>query len=235
MDISARHSEHARKTIASFRGGMYTDDISFSVGTPKDFFSRSEHKGKEEWLDHAILDHPSSHTSMSIVAPHLHLGGKMILFTPSITQIIDAHRVVREKGLPLYLERVIELGGGMSGGRDWALKFVQSRASMRASGNTSSLRKQAEVDELREEVEQEGGAEVVGDEAEWVVSCRPKVGGVVRGGGFLGVWTRIEDRAAFGDDSGFTKGMRSPAAVGTSDEAESESPGSDEFDVVDPR
>ena len=79
-------------------------------------------------------------------------------------------------------------------------------------------------------MEEEGVLEVQNvtgkEEPAWLVSCRPKVGKIVQGGGFLGLWTRVEHRGAMGDvDTGFTKGMRSPSASGSSSD---ESGGSEE-------
>ena len=216
MDISDKHSSHAQKIIKGFRKGIYGSNITFHVGSPREFFSPmaststeagGEEKEKEKEISHAILDMPSSHLEMPTVAPYLRLGGKLLLFTPSITQLIEAQRLVRERQLPLYLERVIELGGGMSGGREWSLKFVRSRASLRAEAGG---------------MEGEDGETGEERKDDFVVSCRPKVGKVVQGGGFVGLWTRVEGRALVGDaDTGFTKGMGSVSGGASSTSEES--------------
>jgi tRNA A58 N-methylase Trm61 len=213
MDISEKHSIHARKVVNDFKNGIYTRDIEFHVGTPSEFLASTA--GEKRWLTHAILDMPGSHKEMGVVAEHVVLGGKMVLFTPSITQLIDAQREVRENELPLYLERVIELGGGISGGREWSLKFVKSRASMRAASTplpTTSEESTAETGlESEDRSDADSAVDVSGgsDEPEWVVSCRPKPGKMIQGGGFVGLWTRVEERGSMGDaDSGFSKGLR---------------------------
>ena len=268
LDISARHSEHARKIVEGYRGGMYSRDISFHVGTPKEFFdvlpstllptsslSTSEEEGVNKRIfTHAILDHPSSHTSLPIVSKHLLPAARIVLFAPSITQIIDAQRVVRQEGLPLLLERVVELGQGLSGGREWSLKFVRSRAVLRreaeaeaeASSSSSPVPSSDKSEEVDAVVDEEGerdesskvedgipGVEIGKSEQEdeWLVSCRPKVGKVTQGGGFVALWSRIEgkDREAIGDvDTGYSKGLGSARATKfTSTASGGESIGSD--------
>jgi hypothetical protein len=232
MDISPPHSQHARKTISRFRNGIYLKSIDFHVGSPKDFFALPS-TPTEPFLNHAILDMPGSHAEMEKVAPSLLPGGKLVLFTPSITQLIDAQRTVREQDLPLYLEKVIELGGGISTGREWSLKFVQSRASMRLVQQEVSTDSNEEG--ATDVVGREGAMEVKGGKEDWVVSCRPKPGKVVQGGGFLGVWSRIEGRRTVGDvDTGFTKGMKSSGVsrAGSEDDVESESSGERASDEV---
>jgi hypothetical protein len=286
MDISEKHSRHAHEIVKGFRKGMYLNDITFHVGQPKDFFANRQ-EGETPFLSHAILDMPGSHEEMATVAPHLLFGGKLLLFVPSITQILDAQRTVRKHNLPLYLEKVLELGGGISGGREWSVKFVRSRAAMRgeaataASSSTAAVaaadRKSAAVGShiptvktlreaavyalclgdtdaqaaitllpseaglttltsavayytsigdagneaalvrLQEKLESlnDGNKEIPGsqqhkkDEEDWLISCRPKPGKIVQGGGFIGLWTRIEARGEVGDvDTGFSKGLR---------------------------
>jgi len=175
---------------------------------------------KKEWITHALLDLPSSHNELPLLSSYLLPAAKLICFTPSITQILDAQRKVREENLPLYLEKVLELGMGVSGGKEWGVKFVRSRARLRASTAVASSESGTERegegegegsgdngDDHVRVVEEEVGAE---EDDEWLVSCRPKVGKVVQGGGFVGLWSKIQDRRAFADaDTGYARGLGS--------------------------
>jgi hypothetical protein len=129
------------------------------------------------FLSHCILDMPASHEQIPNVTPHLHTNAKLILFVPSITQIVDAVEKVKELRLPLALDRVLELGGGISSGREWDVKAVKIRA------NEKRLKLDTEGDDVGREVEVKS--------KDWGIVCRPKVGVTVVGGGFLGVWTKI--------------------------------------------
>jgi tRNA (adenine57-N1/adenine58-N1)-methyltransferase len=218
IDISAKHSKRAQEIIKGFKKGKYFNDVDFHVGQPKEFFATRK---SEPFLSHAILDMPDAHEEMATVAPYVHLGGKVALFVPSITQILDAQRTVRQQNIPLYLENVLELGGGISGGREWSVKFVQSRASMRAASPTPAA-------EVSDDITDPADAQTTSDlgtirkEPEWFISCRPKPGKVIQGGGFIGLWTRIESRGGLGDvDTAFSKGLREAASSSTSSSASS--------------
>lgn len=228
LDISPKHSAHAQKTIANYKRGLYTRNIAFHVGTPSSFLTShspspsnsSTPPMKKEWITHALLDLPSSHNELPLLSSYLLPAAKLICFTPSITQILDAQRKVREENLPLYLEKVLELGMGVSGGKEWGVKFVRSRARLRASTAVASSESGTESegegegegsgdngDDHVRVVEEEVGAE---EDDEWLVSCRPKVGKVVQGGGFVGLWSKIQDRRAFADaDTGYARGLGS--------------------------
>ncbi|KIW02702.1 uncharacterized protein PV09_06140 [Verruconis gallopava] len=212
MDVSAKHSKHAKKIVHNFKNGLYARSVDFHVGSPSSFFANR--KQDEPFLTHAILDMPSSHAEMGTIAPYLHQDGKLLLFAPSVTQIVDAQREVRERNLPLYLERVVELGEGLSGGREWRIIFSKSRAAARANADTPEVSvKTGEngVDGDKEEKDQE-----------WWVSCRPKVGKMIQGGGFVGLWSRIEESRRRGGLNSDCKEMLSDDIQDGDEDVESE-------------
>ncbi|KAK5123323.1 hypothetical protein LTR85_002754 [Meristemomyces frigidus] len=204
IEISPKYSAHAEKVVKGFRHGIYHHNVDFHVGNVSDWAdSALADRGGEPFLSHAFLDLPGAETHISTVASALRTDGTLIVFNPSITQIMAALEKVKEDRLPLELERVIELGvNGGSGGREWDVRAVKPRASQKAS--TTPLMEPAEGDSASVE---DSGAELGRDqeleaalrktEAEekdkWKMVCRPKVGDAIVGGGFLGVFRKLKD------------------------------------------
>ena len=109
--------------------------------------------------------------------------------------------------LPLHLERVLELGPNMTGGREWDVRFVKSRDETR-----SGIAEAAELVNDRDrgtsddnpgqgatveaaEIEKRDHEEIQALEKQdtaWLTICRPKVGQRVLAGGFLGVWKKMK-------------------------------------------
>ncbi|RAH45160.1 tRNA (adenine-N(1)-)-methyltransferase [Aspergillus brunneoviolaceus CBS 621.78] len=160
----------------------------------------------DPFLSYAILDMPSSHLRIPHVTSILKRDGLLAVFTPSVTQIGDCLELIRRERLPLIQEKVVELGNGISSGRLWdvrhATRKTKETLSDAGAGASSS------VPEEGVEAEQEGavGEEVaegaaastsagssVDEGADRVLVCRPKVGTRIVGGGFIGIWRRIED------------------------------------------
>ena len=125
VDVSAQYSEHAKKIVHGFRQGLYAEGVAFYVNSLSDWLDRQiEERQLEEcydktFLDHIILDMPDSYRQVEKAALTLRANGSLLLFNPSITQLIAAVDVVRSRRLPLSLERVIELGPGLTGGKEW--------------------------------------------------------------------------------------------------------------------
>jgi tRNA (adenine57-N1/adenine58-N1)-methyltransferase catalytic subunit len=211
LDCNISHSRHAQKVVRNFRHGIYYPHVDFHVGSIVTYLtSRLATSDQKPFLDHAILDLPNTQEYLEIVKKALKPNGTLITFCPSITQINASVMLVKEKSLPLFLEKVIEVGAGIGvGGREWDVRPVKPRALMRSeaealakaqaaekivedvegesqdserNGDESSTGEVDEVSSLEPADPQEAGLEMV---------CRPKVGGRISGGGFLGVWRRM--------------------------------------------
>ena len=114
--------------------------------------------------------------------------------------------------LPLLLDQVLELGQGISGGRQWDVRSVKPRALLRKDNTkpinvTKAVQNESQngQDQLpivqNEPSDKEAAA--VGPQAHeddddfgWEDICRPKVGEKVIGGGFVGVWKKMRARTA---------------------------------------
>jgi len=218
LDINATHSKHAQGVVRTFRQGIYAHCIDFHVGTiPGYLEARLEAQGQEEggepepFLEHAILDLPDVHRVLDVVGKALKPNGLMIVFCPSLTQIISCVQTVKDNHLPFILETTLEIGQGAGvGGRQWDVRAMRARAVVRKE-EEKGTQGETEVSEtestatVTETESPETVAEVVetakedveveapkAEEEGWNMVCRPKVGTRVVGGGFLGVFRRLE-------------------------------------------
>ena len=160
----------------------------------------------EPFLSHVILDMPAAQHHFEKATSVLYVHGSLLAFSPSITQIMEIVELVEHECLPLQLDRVIELGPSVTGGREWDVRSVMPRARQTAATQDESgaVEKMDEgsAEESREcisssesaesETRDEGVARTLARQnASWKMICRPMVGYKVTGGGFLGVWRKI--------------------------------------------
>lgn len=190
IDIAHQYSSHAQSTIAAFRQGMYSGNIDFHTGNVRDWLARAlPERDNEPFLSHAFLDLPGSDGHMAKVAEALRCDGTLVVFNPSITQIMDCAKVVKKEGIPLELETVVELGvNGGSGGREWDVRPVKPRAATKNQEEAEDSGLEVDEDGVRDPI-----SDAAKDQGEWAMVCRPKVGERVVGGGFLGVWKKQRD------------------------------------------
>jgi len=221
VELSGKHSRHARKIIRGFRQGLYTPHIDFytdSVDTwIESQLSSRNGNAATEFLTHAILDMPGVHHRLRTISPALRPDGKLLVFVPSITQIGECLRQVRAHNLPLFLERVVELGEGISNGRVWDVRYVVPRRKergrveekIREEGSTGTSEEGSgteseDVQNLLVRPEKQGE-----DEDEPVMVCRPMVGKLTMGGGFVGLWRKKVDDS---EPDSSEESTRSPSA-----------------------
>jgi tRNA (adenine57-N1/adenine58-N1)-methyltransferase len=191
LDISRKHSDFAKKVVEGFRHGMYAGNVDFHVGDVSEWIAsqRASRKTEEPFLTHVFLDLPNANSHLANVAPALHTNGMLAVFNPSITQIAECVEAVREHKMPYLLDQVIELGAGTI--REWDVRAVKPRATQRNTEplsddetTTPQIQQLARDTELSEDLAKQG--------EKWAMVCRPKAGQQVVGGGFLGLWRRME-------------------------------------------
>ena len=212
VDVSSKFSALAEKNVRGFRRGIYAGDVDFYVGPVEKWIAEQKERrakpaglfGKtsvEPFLSHVILDMPSAHLRIPHVAPILKRDGFLVVFMPSITQIGDCVKIIRKFRLPFVQDRVVELGTGISGGRQWDVRLAVKKSgadpsSWTATSETGESDLAAKSDDTPLAAS-EGAVDVPTSgpisEEEMVMVCRPKVGVRTVGGGFIGVWRRIED------------------------------------------
>lgn len=213
VDASADTSRHAeKKVVAGFRRGLYLPHIDFHIGRVDDWLQQQQaNRIQQRFLSYVFLDMPSCHLSMRAVTQAMKNEALIAVFVPSITQIGDCIQEIRSSALPLVMEKVLELGNGISNGRYWDVRLAHKKAHDPAE--TRSVADAAEVyDRAGVGLQEEGKADIVTErldhgedksdkkqagvssghigESQPVMVCRPKVGEMVVGGGFVGVWRR---------------------------------------------
>jgi hypothetical protein len=213
VDVSAKFSALAEKNVKGFRRGMYAGDADFYVGPVETWIAQQKEQRKktglasltggnavEPFISHVILDMPSSNLRIPHVTPILKRDGLLIVFMPSITQIGECLQMIKDQRLPLVQEKVIELGNGISGGRLWDVRFATKKSgadpsSWAAASDAEGAAPTAEAEEQASASDSfsEISTPEESPKGESVLVCRPKVGVRIQGGGFVGVWRRIED------------------------------------------
>lgn len=202
LDISSKHSNHARKIVQGFRKGMYAGNVDFHVGDISAWISSQKalRKTDDAFLSYALLDLPNANSHLANVASVLHTNGLVGVFNPSITQIAECVETIRDEKLPYLLDQVIELGPGNI--RQWDVRSVKPRATLKTERQSREGDGQSEADtsdrgsldavEGQAARDDELAAELGKRQEGWAMVCRPKVGERVVGGGFLGLWKRME-------------------------------------------
>ncbi|EAW24870.1 tRNA (adenine-N(1)-)-methyltransferase [Aspergillus fischeri NRRL 181] len=206
VDVSPKFSAHAEKIVRGFRRGIYAGNVDFYVGHVENWIAEqkkarasrsllSSSPTVEPFLSYAILDMPSAHLRIPHVAPILKRDGILVVFMPSVTQVGDCVDLIRRQKLPFILEKVVELGSGISSGRLWDVRFAVKKSRADPSSWTEAADSaETEEDSSDAAVESVPAApEEAARQEDSVLVCRPKVGTRIVGGGFVGVWRRIED------------------------------------------
>lgn len=210
LDISPSHLHHAKKLVEGFRQGQYADDVKFYVGDvsawiDQQLIQRGLHSGEikdKAFLSHVVLDLPGSQSHLEKAASVLHINGTLIVFNPSITQIIACVKEIKLNMLPLELDRILEVDQGMVGGREWDVRAMKPRALARAEAE-----KEVNLDEESaptgasdQGFTEDGGMEtkqndtiqeLLKEGTKWYMICRPKFTERWSGGGFVGVWKKM--------------------------------------------
>ncbi|RMZ72259.1 trna (adenine-n(1)-)-methyltransferase [Pyrenophora seminiperda CCB06] len=196
LDIHNKYSQHAKHIVQGFRHGIYSGNVDFHVGDVSDWIARqrASRKTDEPFLAHVFLDLPNANRHLANVAPVLHVNGLLAVFNPSITQIAECVKTIREQRMPYLLDQVVELGAGTI--REWDVRAVRPRATLKKAEADQPSEPSAddgvdsEQDQAARDSELEGTLSK--QEEEYVMVCRPKAGERVVGGGFLGLWRRME-------------------------------------------
>jgi len=209
IDVKERYSKHARDIVRRFRRGMYFGNVDFHVGDIVEFVNArlasatTENPNEEPFLSYAVLDLSSAMSYLDIIAKALRVDGKLVIFNPSITQIAECRQKIHEQRIPLMFEKAVELGVGMSAGREWDVRPTFVRAKQKQPPQQGERNVEDKDDECYESVTREGSEEnfhieeaeaqsqeKVEPKKDWVMVCRPKVGKTVIGGGFVGLWSK---------------------------------------------
>lgn len=215
---------HAEKVVRGFRQGLYWPHVDFHVGDVRTWVENQLKRRCEkswalssaatgEFLDYVLLDMPSVEAQLKHVHSAMREGAKLIVFAPSVTQIGQCARVIQEASLPLRMEKVLELGEGISNGRHWDVRMVRPRrhddSASRKSASPAPVAESPETDPPIAAPAPEESTTVDSDTAERdtagelrlptqeepldepVMVCRPLVGERTIGGGFIGLFKKM--------------------------------------------
>lgn len=207
LDVSPSHAKHAKEIVRGFRRGLYAGNVEFHVGDVSawidhQFIDRASDyssSGHGQFLSHIILDLPESFRHLAKAASALRTDGVLMIFNPSITQIVRAVKLVREESLPLKMECVIEVGPGIAGGRDWDVRAVRPRKAIllenKGNDDVNQLHDHHNEEVILDETQSlpEESPDITVTEPEtYEMICRPKVTEVGKGSGFLAVWRKMK-------------------------------------------
>ena len=189
VDCNKNHSITGKRTVKGFRRGMYLNDVEFHIADSPTTWINSE--DGQNWVERELvsrkdidpvvdtnednaflsgvfLDMPGYHEHMVKLAPYVKTGGFIIVFCPSITQIVEAIDLIADENeklakmdppssLHIEHERTVQLLDGAGGGlKEWDTR----RAVIRSTGKIG-------------------------------YSVRPKVGVRTVGGGFVAIWRKM--------------------------------------------
>ncbi|KAI5847514.1 S-adenosyl-L-methionine-dependent methyltransferase, partial [Tricharina praecox] len=195
LDISAKHSAHARDVVKGFRRGMYMDDIEFYVGDPSVWIRQQmkerglearDGEGEAEGFLYAVLlDLPGHDDHLAAAAEATLTDGIVGVFCPSITQVAACLKMVKTQRLPLVLSQVLEFPGGAGTGaglRSWDVRYARVRSRSDKKLSISEAENKDDAGAVGEGEE--------GRESEYEMVCRPTSFERVIGGGFFGIFRR---------------------------------------------
>ncbi|KAF2741388.1 S-adenosyl-L-methionine-dependent methyltransferase [Polyplosphaeria fusca] len=197
LDISRKHSKHAKKIVQGFRHGIYAGNVDFHTGDVSAWIAlQAESRQTDQpFLSHVFLDIPDADHHLANIASALRVDGFLAVFNPSISQIAGCVETIRARRLPFLLDQVVELGANTV--RQWDVRAVKPRATLRRAAedrldDASEIEPAVDHDQAHPGRGEELAQEVGRHEEKWAMICRPKVGERVIGGGFLGLWRKME-------------------------------------------
>ena len=181
---------------------MYGGDIEFHIGRVCDWLeNQTVERGlssshRKDFLSHDLLDLPDAQEVVALAARALHTDGCLVVFNPSITQIMAVVNAIDRGYLPLKVDKILESSPLMTGGKLWDVRAVTPRARLRTTNKDSAVEsleeRQASGDMSTETDISEKDQSFVNGSASMV--CRPKAGLRVQGGGFIGIWKKMKSR-----------------------------------------
>lgn len=196
VDIDPLNREHADKLIRSFRNAAYWPHIDFYAGNVKEWAAEKLSSTEQQpFLDIVILDMPGVEEYISSVVGAVKSGGQLLVFVPQITQVASCVQEIVGNDLGLKLEKVVELGDGISNGRLWDVRLADLRNT-----RLSKFAKDGAEHEPDSEAElnivdgRQPTKSAVGTIPPMV--CRPMVGETTRGGGFVALWKKVQSAEA---------------------------------------
>ena len=185
LDSDPKRLAYAKKVIHGFRAGLYTRNISFHSGTLPTFLqAQYTHRSIDPnipnpFLSYVIIDIPGAHDLLAEIAPAMHRNATLAVYCPNITQLVRCERLIKKTGLPFWMERAVELGSGISGGREWMVRHPRRPGEKWRS----SEEQRTASNEGRSSTGANGGSLTDGADAGWLARAQAAVAQLVGGTG----------------------------------------------------
>ncbi|RVX66155.1 hypothetical protein B0A52_09884 [Exophiala mesophila] len=140
---------HAEKVTREFRQGLYWPHIDWYHDDLSTWVSKAMvERDNEAFLSYVCLDMPDAHEKLRDVHPAMKEGAKVLIFVPSVTQLVDCIKMIHREKLPFSMEQAVELGHGISSGRKWDVRSVKRR---KPKSEAASIQPSATLEEQPEE------------------------------------------------------------------------------------
>lgn len=125
IDRRDDHLQMGAWNVRHFRRGKFTGDVDFAVcSLPSEWLEQNPGFA----LSGVFLDLPDPQAYMGAVAARMALEATLLVFTPSVTQILECREAVARDSLDLLLVKTVELPPGNGGGtREWDVNTVLTR------------------------------------------------------------------------------------------------------------
>lgn len=130
IDNNETHLRVGSRNLVGFKRGIYKNDVEFHLSESPAQWLKTCGK-EEEFLDAAFLDMADLIPNIKTISENLKQDAPLIIFTPSITQIIDVLKHVKDDlEIKLTNIKTIQLMPGIGGGlQEWDVRFTKIRAN----------------------------------------------------------------------------------------------------------
>lgn len=147
IDNTQAHSVRGSRNLTTFRRGIYANDVEFHVANSptqwllenagpwrslEKFEEDASEDDRKEFLSGAFLDMADLTSNIQAISEALKQDSPFILFSPSVTQLLDVLKTVKQSHGQIKLThiRTIQLVPGAGGGlQDWDLRYTEIRKS----------------------------------------------------------------------------------------------------------
>ncbi|ODV84683.1 hypothetical protein CANARDRAFT_28844 [[Candida] arabinofermentans NRRL YB-2248] len=148
IDCNPKHSKTGSKTVKEFKNGMYANDVEFHLSESPTTWLQNESQSwvelsrdkdeqqlefedKNAFLSGVFLDMGGFEKQLPECAKHLKLDAPLVIFCPSVTQVMDAVRIVDETPeMNLQFVKTVQLLDGAGGGlKEWDTRKAVIRAT----------------------------------------------------------------------------------------------------------
>lgn len=209
VEFQAARSRTTEKLIKSFRGALYWPHIDFHSGDVGAWVKNEQARRDstfgttQPFLDVVILDLPAVDQQIQHVVDAMKDAGQLLVWVPQITQLVACQCEIDRLTIPLNLDQVVELGEGISSGRRWDMRLVKPRSAQKKedeaskADSTDGKSDSTESPMRSDPLEINANEHAITEETQPVSNvdfptmvCRPMVGEMTIGGGFVGLWRR---------------------------------------------